>query len=596
MVNKHLIKDRYCLATTNIVDFWDLETRQIFLGPWCLTGKTAMELIKGRDYKIADSPWKPEFKIKEAADYCRRIYIELLPQLSESLNNAHQESYPLKYWQVLLGPWLLYFIEVFYDRYKRIEKVFELFPDFYTYALPIEEGMLASFDTYDFHAEKVNEDYYNLKLFSLIAHEVCRPNIIVKEYKEKPSMYEYSIKSSWKRKLFNGLLESLDIFFKSPIVLCDMYHLSPYDRALLKLKGGFKTVRFIFFESIRENILENKYSPEIRSKIELKGVSDRFQFLLYKILPEAIPMCYMENYKFYRGSIKGIKNIDSVKITGSAIGWYFNERFKFFAAERASAGASLVDFQHGGGYGISLIVPHEAISLEKDIFYTWGWGSKNANKTKPLPSPHLSKLKDTYSPRLDNILFISNTIPRYHFWFDNGLFPEDMSKYFEDQKIFFDALPEKMRNKILCRLYTYDYGWNESDVLKEICPGAKVISNGRLVEWMKKARLTIIDNSHTSFIEALTINTPSIFYWDHKVRLMRPEVERYFDLLREVGILFKDPLSAAKKAKDVFASPLDWWLKNDIQNARLEFCRQYAYARKDWMKIWVEELSRLIEK
>jgi len=110
---------------------------------------------------------------------------------------------------------------------------------------------------------------------------------------------------------------------------------------------------------------------------------------------------------------------------------------------------------------------------------------------------------------------------------------------------------------------------------------------------MQKVKLVVIDHPHTAFIEALTINVPCVFYWDHNVYLMRPEAERYFDLLRDAGILFKDPLSAARKVSEIFDNPKAWWLTPGVQKARIEFCSKYAYTAEDWADVWEKNLNNL---
>ena len=105
----------------------------------------------------------------------------------------------------------------------------------------------------------------------------------------------------------------------------------------------------------------------------------------------------------------------------------------------------------------------------------------------------------------------------------------------------------------------------------------------------------MVDQPATALIEALTINVPSVFYWDHEIYLMRPDAERYFRLLQEAGILFTDPASAANKVKEIFDNPAGWWFRDDVQKARLEFCKQFCYARKDWANIWAKELRGLID-
>ncbi len=76
--------------------------------------------------------------------------------------------------------------------------------------------------------------------------------------------------------------------------------------------------------------------------------------------------------------------------------------------------------------------------------------------------------------------------------------------------------------------------------------------------------------------------------------MMRPEAEPYFQALREVGILYKDPASAAEKVNEIFDNPGEWWLSNRVQDAREEFCDRFAYARKDWLEVWVKELKMFI--
>jgi len=117
-----------------------------------------------------------------------------------------------------------------------------------------------------------------------------------------------------------------------------------------------------------------------------------------------------------------------------------------------------------------------------------------------------------------------------------------------------------------------------------------------LINWMKKAKLVVIDHPHTAFLESLTINVPSVFYWDHDIYSMRQEAEPYFQLLRDAGILYKDPVSAARKVNEIFDDPEEWWLSDVVQDARKEFCDRFAYARKDWMDVWVKELRRLYNK
>jgi putative transferase (TIGR04331 family) len=111
---------------------------------------------------------------------------------------------------------------------------------------------------------------------------------------------------------------------------------------------------------------------------------------------------------------------------------------------------------------------------------------------------------------------------------------------------------------------------------------------------MRKAKIVVVDYSGTSYLEALTINVPTVLYWDHNIYLVKSDAEPYYQALRDAGILHKDPVSAAGKVNEIFDHPMKWWHSNTVQNARKGFCDRFAYARKDWMDVWVNELKKFL--
>jgi putative transferase (TIGR04331 family) len=586
------------LATTALKEFWDLESKLLLLGIWCLSKEENKKFLEGKDYIVIPSPWKPSVKIKEAADYCFQVYEGLLEQLTENLNSLHDVAYPARYWKVLLGPWLINFIEVFYDRFKRIETAIKMFPDFYTCALFSRDCDLSTFDTREFLVNSANEDFYNLKLLSFLLYKICPNNVkFIENNINSVSAQAKNITIKRLNNNYKGIIyKILNCCSKKTIVLSDMYHLNFIDMFSLQLMTGLRNLCFLDLQllSSNGNKLTSSCSCELRKKFLFKKHSDKFESLLAEAIPMAIPMCYIENFSFFKKQVSTIKGINSVKVVGSSIGWYVNEEFKFFAAELVLSGAGLIDFQHGGGYGFSLAMPTETLSLEKNMFYTWGWDSKDTNKIKPLPSPHLSKSKDTNTQEFDNVLLVGMDIPRFHYRFHTISLPEDMPKYFEDRKRFLSFLRDEIKERLLYRPYHHEY-WEEADQLvMQECPNARVIKTERLVDLFKRVKLVIIDYPHTTFLEALVVNVPCVFFWDYDIYLMRKEAEEYFTLLRKADVLFQDPESAAEKVNEIYDKPLEWWSSFEVQTARNDFCRRYAYASKDWLKIWAKELKQLL--
>ena len=48
----------------------------------------------------------------------------------------------------------------------------------------------------------------------------------------------------------------------------------------------------------------------------------------------------------------------------------------------------------------------------------------------------------------------------------------------------------------------------------------------------------------------------------------------------EVGIIHLTPESAAKKVNEIWPTIDDWWLRDEVQIARKEFCEKYARGSK----------------
>jgi len=550
-------------------------------------------LVIGEDDSLVPSPWNSALKVSEAADYCAQVYKEIVPELAQSLNAIHGISCPDRYWQILLGPWLLHFITILYDRYQRIENACLKHPGLYTHILPEEQRRLATFDTYDFISVRgqATQDYYNLKLFSSIMEFLHSDKIVYTELNIPDSTSGALPKNSLRNKIGASLLRFYEHFTAGPIILSDMYHLTYAQLFWLHAKLRFKTIKLKNFKN-HTNRFDNKnaYSEALRKEFKFEKKTDKFLVLLYHLLPQSIPLCYLENFSLYRNRVK---NVATTTVVGSSVGWYFNENFKYFAAEALLNKARLVDFQTGGGYGISLNIPAETLSFEKDFFYAWGLPAKESHeKIITLPSPYLSKLHNAHLPKNNNILMIGNGTHKYLCRFQSYMLPDDMPKYFNDKYIFLKSLNRSILDRLYYRPYQ-EIGWRELETIKKMQLGIKFLSKGKLTTEMKKAKLVIIDHQSTSYIEAFIINVPCVCFWDHDIYTVRPEVEKYFDKLRKAGILYKTPQKAAKKVNEIFDDPLHWWMSPEIQEAKNLFCNNFAVTSKKWSEEWKKELSKI---
>lgn len=576
------------LATTGISEMWDFSaTGMLFLGPWCLSKKENRQLAQRILYSVIPSPWRPTTKIKEAADTCRGIYEQILSELSDQLNLLHHVSYPQKYWRILIGPWLSHFIQILYDRYIRIENAFTISSNLYTCILPKRLCELSVIDTYDFMSikGKAANDYFNLKLFSLIFGLLYPDKAVERDFLQFQSEGRITPGIGYLKKTFYKIKTLKDNLGHASLSLSDMYNFDWEQMLSLELRSQ-GAICFINVQEARFKEDYGAYSSILRASLVLNKNTDRFQSLLRQLIPQAIPMCYIENFTKYKTAVKP-RNVLGI---GSAVGWYFNENFKFLAAESALAGTQLLDFQHGGGFGMLLATPTEDSALENDKYYTWGWRDETNEKTIPLASPYLSKLKDTHCGSKKTILFVGNNTAKYLSRFTTSITPDDIQQYFLDKKRFFHSLGTPPMQALLYRPYQ-EVGWDEIEMVKDLIPDMRIEVKGKLFPYLQKSRLIVIDHLGTTNLEALIINAPSIWFWDPEINLIRSQAESYFDLLRDAGMLYRTPEEAAKKVNEIHNDAIEWWRDTKIQKARNTFCDKFAASSNNWQKEWMNTLN-----
>ena len=47
--------------------------------------------------------------------------------MAQQLNEIHRVSYNTKFWQIIIGPWLLTFISAAWDRFESLRKAMEIY-------------------------------------------------------------------------------------------------------------------------------------------------------------------------------------------------------------------------------------------------------------------------------------------------------------------------------------------------------------------------------------------------------------------------------------------------------------------------------------
>ncbi|MEE9276768.1 MAG: LIC12162 family protein [bacterium] len=583
------------LAATALEEFWDARRPLLFLGEWCrLHGRRGS--WAGRDHEVLPYPWDDPARKARAALYCRELHAETLPLLADHLNRAHGERRGLRYWRIIIGPWLLGFIEALYDRFVCLSEALAGRPGLDTLVLD-PASWITPRDWYEF-TYLIQGDAYNLQLYSQLLEGMGRrhpsrpyriPYALPFRAQTLPQRVRFRLKNIYSR--------GLDWVGRGrPILLCEMA-MPQADTWRLCRATGFRA-----WPMGREILVGKSHirapeggAREGLGRLPLERTGEEFPSLFVQTLPVNFPSLYLEGYAEMRdGCAPFARGVQRVLV--SSQGWKSNERFKFIAAEGAERGARLVCTQHGGATGTCDHSPMEEMIVEGvDDFISWGFSKSEAPKAVPLPDPKLQRLMQGGSGEREaggGVLFVGNTFPRYAVSFRTQPISSQVLSYIKWQLRFFRALPEELRRKVLVRPYPGDVDWRHKDRLSDEFTGLRFddFSQG-IIRRLESCRLLVVDNPQTTLVEALALNRPTVLFYDTALWGMRPHAERLFGLLAEAGILCHDPEAAASHVLRVKEDPETWWGGEAVQRARREFLEGMVIEEPDWVGAWKKALA-----
>ena len=482
-------------------------------------------------------PWENLADRRRAYEESLAAYETLLAGLSGRLNEIHSESRSLRYWGIVLGPWLMRFVQIARDRFQRGPLA--------------RSGRAARRDALEF---------------------------IVRVYGGTPPVRR--VKSS------KAALARFIGATRRTALACDL-GLPPLELIKLKL-AGFTAWPL----PLKDNPLP---APPLdsakRARLRELPANTEFEKAVAAILPDEFPWLHLEGRVEYEASV-GASTLTAPAVLVSTDGWHFNEAFKTVAGTFAERGTRLVAVQHGGGYGLYERIWQEKLErASADSFWCWGWSGLDGDKRlRDVPAPSLSVASDNGAGG-KGILLIANDQPRARWGFQSQALGEGFGVYLEDRALFLSELGE-LREQCAVRLSKNDMGWEQSAELAKRFPDVRLeTADGPLHQRLRLSALTIVDHPATSLLEALALDRPTLMFWRPDVWDCRASVRPLLDGLRRAGVLFDEPRAAARAAAEAWFHPQVWWSRREVRAAVLAFRSQMAFSSPIWRKRWAHALK-----
>jgi len=552
------------VQTTHISDNQD-NAQKVFLGSWC---SYFSEDEKYLNRALIPYHWDDRKKIKNDFIYLQRLNLDLIKDLSLSLNKIHNLEENTKYWDQIIGSWLNLLTAVLYDRWSMINFANDYCTNCTFEYLKFDYKYLTSNSSKEF-GEVIFDDAWNSGVFSLIIDylKISNRKHISFDYFHYFEDLNLRNKKNYKKILTNSLNFLSGLFCKND----KYFYIGTYLSRLNQIKI-FKKIRFWNELEIRDLTLDS----ELRKCINLdKELEDEFEKFVRKKIRLFLPKIFLEGYKDYKDYILKQKLPKNPKIIFTSSNHFFDDSFNIWSAEKRKDGSRLIIGEHGN-IGMSAINSANEFQIRiSDRFISSGWKRK---EEKIYPVGNFRVLNKKIKPKKNsNFLLITNSMKQYSGDLRSMVVAGQMEKYFSYVNNFLKLLNKDSCEKIRLRVSPEDNNWFQKQRFSAENPLIKYDNEKKsLKSSLRKSNLLISSYPSTPFIDTLSMDYPVVLFFDQNLWEIHPEYKKDINELKRVKIFHENEQSAAEHINNISRNVFDWWDDFDTRNTRLKFIEKFA--------------------
>lgn len=588
--SQRILSARFLITTADEAT-WRTDSPVLFLGQWCQL-HARREVWSKLDWQVAPYHWDDRDKLYRDYLYLKTLYERCLAATAAKLNEIHGVDRSVRYWRILIGPWLIPFVQMVFDRWEMIQGAVRQFQISGTRIADGAIGKWVPNDMADFPSLFIG-DAWNQAIYSYVlehsTHIACErmPSV-------PPSVTERIASSTPPSGL--AALKNLAI---STVARFSWIGAAP-DRAVLAATSldRRKALRLEYELGQLPRLWRQVAPPvhDVRAQSrawQLGGCGDTdFESALRALIPLQIPTVYLEGYADLMRQVSAVRWPQRPRFIFTVGAHYSDEVFKAWAGQKVDAGTTLVIGQHGGGYGISKFIGNEDHEFQiADRYLTWGWDTDSDRRAVAAFKMKSNPLRKPSWNSQGIALLMTTAYPRFSYKLTAEPIATQWLQYFDRQCRFVDALSDAIRRQVVIRQYPMDFGWDANGRWRERLPGVRLDrGTGPLGPLVRQCRLYISSYNATTFLESLAMNIPTIMFWDPQQWELREDAKPYFDRLAAAGIFHDNPESAAARTCGIWDDIGSWWLSAQVQEARRFFCQRFSRTVHDPVQVLKEAL------
>jgi putative transferase (TIGR04331 family) len=559
------VKKKILVTTALDLTWGDPQEEIVFLGEWCKR-YSMKNLWSSREHRTIDYHWANRKKLAIDHAYLESLNEELIKELTSFLNQYHSLNKSESYWRIIIGPWLLIYISVIWDRWEAISSAINLNEKIETYF--IRDALLRSppKDFVEFR-EAHDSDIWNHSVFAEIIENRSFNNIKTKiiNIELSKKFLSSKIKLTFRQRILR--------YFALKVDAC-LQFFSSNDQEILFFHTYFPRKTLIYFylklkvlprwhALLKEPFEYTDSKDRTNLKFEKLISKNRFEKYLFQNIFKDIPIAYLEDYKSIKERTKKLVNAKKIFTANAYIA---NEVFKIWSAEQTSLGAKLIISAHGGAF-YPLFNNFDLEDKIADCRIVWGQEWLQTQTRMPPNKLHY-KAKDYQQE--SNVLFVDYETTRYGFRCFSVPVGPLVLEVFNQNKIFLESLDTKILKNLKVRPKALGSWETKQRYIDQF--GKDIITNeSTILKDFESSRIVICCYPQTSFAESMYSGIPSILLLKKGIWECQSIYDELFLELEEAKILHFDPQDAAKHIAHIYESPELWWDSQKVLSARKKF-------------------------
>ena len=583
-------KEKSCLILDADHDSLTTNFKKIYLGYWCLENynNSFRELD---NFNVINSKSRDEKEIEIDIKEIKKIYNSLITELSYFLNKFHNKQLSVKYWEIIIGPWLKIFLTIVRERFSSLNIAIKNYD--------INEVALTDFNDEDFYVHNVDDfeekaskniNGWNSMLYAKII-KVLNYNFKILTFESKRT--ESRKKGINLKKKILKFFGVFNYFSKKSKYFIYSSGLKFFDT--IKLQLHLKQFPSIF---LKDEYKKKKIDLNLRkdlSNIFNKTSANDYEKIVRSLISDLIPTDVLENFKELEKKSLKLNWPENPDKIFTSTGYHSDEIFKIYLANKVEKGSKYIVSQHGAQFTHK----NNFIELGYDkshSFFSWG----DLQKKKCVPLFNIKNIKfskiNTISKGKKLFFFMPKmSKQRKRLYDDYGQMIRDNISV---EKILFN-LSNKIKNSCILKLYPNEDGYKklEDKILKEIIfkrqkflidritPKKKIFENSKLI-------LNYSDG--TSFLETISSDVPTIIFLPN-LNWINLDAKRDYEKLLESKILFNNEKQMSKHINNIFNDVSSWWNNSRVKNCKSNFEKKYSQRPiKNALSFLANEIEKVI--